>query len=1038
MFELPPEHVNRQQHLQLVERLSAIEQSFPQAISALVRYLDGKVTKTEVVNQLESMSTPDVKFVVDAIEKLDANIAKKNIDLKPVVDGLKELHEQLQLIPKQLPEISIKPGEMKVPTSVSINNLPDWQTQFKGIVDSIKALKLEAKAPTVNVAAPNVNVPALDLRPFQNEISKVVVAVQGIKMPEPAQPTDVKGVESRLDGLGEWHALSVEELKKANKNLKKIIDKPTMVAGGGGGGGGGAMFTDSSTGALAYPVLTPEAALPIGNAIDKFRDGFADTAISQPDSTVWDVVNDNSTATGHIVNQGGNAVGSSYLRISLSPFLDGSQVSLTSKQLFTFPNRFGFGVSASQRIAGQEIFVGLVGTDGSSSQAVDADTSPADIAITGATISITSNVGTVTLASHGLTGGERINIYGCAEKRLNVGPVTITVVDANTFTVPITLANGTYSTTGGYVKRSDPFLWAKNGVGYLYENATVTNASFVARRNGSKPRILNSTVATTTATQSNTSSYTDAFNSASNNELYCSIDEVGYRSYASDGVATASGLGKYTQGIPDEEKSYKIQIRARTSKGFTLPVGRITAIAKTGTTTATVTTDIAHGLTAGDFVQIYGVRDQTNFPNLTAQTVVGSVLDPNNFTVIIGTASTTSSAGGTVWSVQGSGLAPGVFTSAVQSVSRTNNVMTLVGSATWATPLPGEYVQVHGMDGSGAAYDGAYKVLRVSTTTLELDAPGADFGSINCGGAVFRRTDVRLHFVRVLDYTRLIAEIVGGRGNTTDINNSVPVSVTGSATVATSQSGTWSMTQTTGVNTTAWTAAGWGGFLVNDVASAAITTTTTTAAVTPGSVANVGTYAHSFNIVVTAVSGTTPTMDVGVEESIDNGTNWVRIYDFERITATGAYTSPLIRSQYGTRFRYVQTISGTTPSFTRAVNRIQFSSTPGLIRRFIDRSVNINTLNSTTPTYNVEGCDTLQLVASVGAITTTAPAFQLQGSETGASTDWYNIGTPLTAVASSAVQSQFAAALPKFVRVNVSTAGVGATAGYISIKAVGK
>jgi hypothetical protein len=759
----------------------------------------------------------------------------------------------------------------------------------------------------------------------------------------------------------------------------------------------------------------------VGNAMSKFSDGFSDDTVAQPSTAVWDTVNDGSA---HIVNVGGNSFGSKYLRISLSPFVDDSEVKLTSDESFRFPMELGFGVSMSQRIVGQEVFFGAVGVSDSNS-VVTANTI-ADKTITGSTISITTNVGTVTLTDHGLNGGDRIAIYGCLESRLNVAPVIVTVLTKDTFTVPITLANGTYTCTGGMVRFLDPARFVKNYAGLLIENATVTNASLVARRNGNKFRLLNSTIATTTATQANTSPFTDAFNSASNNEIYLTMDEVNYRSYAQDSVATMSGLGKFTQGNPDEKVAYKIQLRARNLIGMTKPVGRITSIAKTGTTTATVTTDIDHGLTTSDFVQIYGVRDQTNFPNLTAQTAVASVPTSTTFTVVIGSASTNTSAGGTVFKNQGSVLAPGAFAQVVQSVSRTSNVMTFIGSGTWATPLPGEYVQVWGMEGSAAQYDGAYKVLRVSTTTLEVESTGADFGSISTGGAVMRRTDVRFHFVKVLDYTRLMAEITGGRGNTTDINNSVPISITSGGVV-----------QSTGISTTQWSAAGWGGFLVADVASAALTTTTTTATISPGSNVNIGTYTHSFNVIVTAVSGTNPTLDVGVEESPDNGTNWFRIYDFERITATGAYSSPPIRATYGTRYRYVQTVGGSTPSFTRSVNRIQFSHNGQVFNRFIDRTININSLNSTTPSYLVEGATTHELVVSVGAITTTAPQFQFEGSESGVTGEWYNIGSPLTAVASSTVRLVYTNELPKFVRARVSTAGSGATANYVAIKAIG-
>lgn len=766
--------------------------------------------------------------------------------------------------------------------------------------------------------------------------------------------------------------------------------------------------------------------LIVGNAKTKFRDGFASVG-NQPDSSIWTLTNQNNS---HTITSGGNSSGSSYLRISLNPLVDDSEVTLTSKASFSMPMRTGFGVSISQRIVGQEIFAGMVGDDGTGS--VDySTTNIADQALaTGSNISITSNVATVTLTNHGYFGGDRISIFGCPDSRMNVGPVVITGATKDTFTVPITATNGTYVTTGGFIRYEDPLKYAYNGHGYLWENTTVTNASIVSRRNGTRFRTTGaSTQTTTNATQSNTSPYTDAFNSTANFEQYLTLDEASYRSYTSDATSSAN-VGKFTQGIPDENPTYHIQFRAKTLKGSTIPVARIVSIAKTGTTTATVTTDVAHGLTTSDWVQIYGVKDQTNFPNLTAQTAVASVISSTQFTVVIGTASTTSSTEGAVWRVQGATLAPGVYTSAIQSVTAASNIVTLIGSATWATPLPGEMVYLYGLNSSLVAYEGAYKVLRVSTTTLELTpATGtvADIGTTATGGAAIKMTDVRLHFARVMDYTRLVTEVAGGRGGTSDLNNAIPIYSNG---------GSVNSVQSTGANTTQWSAAGWGGFLVNDVASAALTVTTTTAAVSPGSVVTIGTYAHSFNVVVTAVSGTNPTLDVGVEESIDNGTNWVRIYDFERITAIGAYTSPLIMAQYGSRYRYVQTVAGTSPSFTRAVNRLQFSSSVPLLRRFIDRSITLTTLNSTTPTYNVEGMDTFNVAFNVGAIVTTAPQLQIEGSED--ATNWYAIGTPITAVASSTVMTQLTGALPKFIRGRISTAGVGVTAGYISIKALGR
>lgn len=186
-------------------------------------------------------------------------------------------------------------------------------------------------------------------------------------------------------------------------------------------------------------------------------------------------------------------------------------------------------------------------------------------------------------------------------------------------------------------------------------------------------------------------------------------------------------------------------------------------------------------------------------------------------------------------------------------------------------------------------------------------------------------------------------------------------------------------------------------------------------------------------MVVTAVTGTTPTLDVSIEESMDSGTNWQAIYHFPRITANGIYPTPLIKS-FGTRFRYVQTVAGTTPSFTRAINRVMYSSNAPIVRNFIDRSIVLTTLNSTSPIFNIDGTDKVQFSIAVGAITTTAPQIQLEVSDDGV--NFALIGTPVTAVASSTVRSAALNDMAKFARVRVTTAGVGVTANFINIKAI--
>lgn len=214
---------------------------------------------------------------------------------------------------------------------------------------------------------------------------------------------------------------------------------------------------------------------------------------------------------------------------------------------------------------------------------------------------------------------------------------------------------------------------------------------------------------------------------------------------------------------------------------------------------------------------------------------------------------------------------------------------------------------------------------------------------------------------------------------------------------------------------------------ITDVASAALTTTTTTAAITP-------TWGTNFvvSIPVTAVSGTTPTLDIGIDESDDTGTNWYRIYDFPRITATGIYRSPQLTLR-GNRLRYVQTVTGTTPSFTRSVLRQQRADSVPLRSQFLDRTIVPNTLNSVTPTYYIEGCKDFNMTVRCTAQTTPA-TMTMRFSNDG--TNWFNNATTLT-TAVGVAQAKFTNEMWKFAQGIVTTAGSGITLGEAVIVGVG-
>lgn len=69
---------------------------------------------------------------------------------------------------------------------------------------------------------------------------------------------------------------------------------------------------------------------------------------------------------------------------------------------------------------------------------------------------------------------------------------------------------------------------------------------------------------------------------------------------------------------------------------------------------------------------------------------------------------------------------------------------------------------------------------------------------------------------------------------------------------------------------------------------------------------------------VTAAAGTTPTLDVVIEDTVD-GTNWNAVGTFAQKVATGREVIN-ITGLFGETLRVRWTVAGTTPSFTFAVD----------------------------------------------------------------------------------------------------------------------
>lgn len=482
-----------------------------------------------------------------------------------------------------------------------------------------------------------------------------------------------------------------------------------------------------------------------------------------------------SKAAGDIVQLDGNALGASYLVISKDPLEAGTETALTANASFKMPLEASFGLHASQRTLGQEF----------SNEIVDFGVIPdtVDLAISSISQSTTTLTVTTTLA-HNLSVGTRFGVYGVPDSRVNYPALVVSAIVSPTQFTATSGPGGTLASltvgpfVGGFVYMRSALGFAQNGTSMIFESAFTTNASFYLR-SGSGESLPSGTVsgshgivvATTASIAPVNSPFTYVFQPTSEYKLVLQPDRAQWSSSTVDSLSQSSSAVNRTQVVPDASKEYRFRVRATNNKGLTVPNAQIVTAVKTGTTTATVTTDVEHGLTTTDVVVLYGARDQTNFPNVVTATAVASIVSPTQFTIVWGGAVTVTTFGGYVARVQGGNLmsALGALTMAAQSATLASGILTIVGSATWTGIVIGDYVNVIGLrnisTGATLACDGAYRVRNLVTSTLTLEPIGntvvpEDFASTNCGGAVIKRTDYRISFVRLFDYVRERTEAV--------------------------------------------------------------------------------------------------------------------------------------------------------------------------------------------------------------------------------------------------------------------------------------
>ena len=262
------------QHELQLKKLDSVSNDIVSAIGVLIQFLDGKTSKTEVVNQLKSVSTPDVDKVVQAVSKLDKDILANKLDLQPLINELRSVKRELTLVPGK-----IKTPEQK--DSIKVTNLSEIKLDTTKVEQAIKKLKLD---PKIEVKPTDVNIEPVDLKPLKDELLNVVNAIKSQKYPEfpTIEPTDLTKLE--------------KESKKQTKLLTEIKDKPT---GGSGGGGNGTPYVDA-TGKPLNVELDSDGSIPTS---------YVKKALTE----VIEVVDANNTYIGQAVP--GSSLGASVWRI---------------------------------------------------------------------------------------------------------------------------------------------------------------------------------------------------------------------------------------------------------------------------------------------------------------------------------------------------------------------------------------------------------------------------------------------------------------------------------------------------------------------------------------------------------------------------------------------------------------------------------------------------------------------------------------------------------------------------------------------------
>lgn len=504
--------------------------------------------------------------------------------------------------------------------------------------------------------------------------------------------------------------------------------------------------------------------------------------------------------------------GQKFVELSTDPLSDDHQSILMYEMAVRAPFSVAVPMSISQRAKNSYFSLEAVDDD---TQFVNDRTPIAIASISQATTTLT----VVLSAPCDLQRDEQFHIYGLNDNRLNYSNVTVLTLSADRKTITATVADDATIpsvtigavTNSGYIIEAISSINNENGMAFRFSGSSATAAALIVRGSGSKPRksgtvggVDTVTVASTAAVISNGGNAQFEIKPTSAYEFIFERGQVSFEDYGVDQATAQSTVrGFFDTVSPDMNPQYYARLRSTSPKSMSRPIAKIVSAQKSGSSTVTITTAVDHGLVIGSIVDVHGVRDQTNFANSTALSVV-STPTSKTFTVVLGSSATAISYGGMVVMRNGGADMSGRAGQSIQSVAiDADGIVTVVGSGTWSGITVGEFVTLYGVrnavNGGDMLLDGSYLLIDLATTTIKLIAIKGLDGEIvkdgdgmnvtpalpittttNCGGSVIMRTTARVHDLKLSQYNLGMVKIWGQGESRTDM--AIPVTIQNTAT----------------------------------------------------------------------------------------------------------------------------------------------------------------------------------------------------------------------------------------------------------------